>query len=41
VLAGTALLGLLMSRAIVRPLGALTTALKALAARQDCSATRV
>ena len=34
VLAGTALLGLLMSRAIVRPLGALTTALKALAARQ-------
>ncbi len=34
VLAGTAVLGLLMSRAIVRPLGALTSAIKALAARQ-------
>ncbi|MET7244236.1 methyl-accepting chemotaxis protein [Methylobacterium sp. EM32] len=34
VLAGTAILGLLMSRAIVRPLGALTAALTALAARR-------
>ncbi|SFV11947.1 Methyl-accepting chemotaxis protein [Methylobacterium sp. 174MFSha1.1] len=34
VLAGTAILGLLMSRAIVRPLGALTAALNALAARK-------
>ncbi|OAS27811.1 methyl-accepting chemotaxis protein [Methylobacterium platani] len=34
VLVGTALLGLMMSRAIVRPLAALTGALKALAARQ-------
>ncbi|MFH6785588.1 methyl-accepting chemotaxis protein [Methylobacterium sp. MA0201] len=34
VLVGTALLGLVMSRAIVRPLAALTGALKALAARQ-------
>ncbi|KMO30929.1 chemotaxis protein, partial [Methylobacterium tarhaniae] len=34
VLVGTAVLGLIMSRAIVRPLGALTVALKALAARQ-------
>ncbi|KMO41416.1 methyl-accepting chemotaxis protein [Methylobacterium aquaticum] len=34
VLLGTAALGLLMARAIVRPLGALTTAIKALAARQ-------
>ncbi|MCJ2042635.1 methyl-accepting chemotaxis protein [Methylobacterium sp. J-059] len=34
VLAGTAILGLLLARSIARPLGALTAALKALAARQ-------
>ncbi len=34
VLAGTALIGLLLARSIVRPLGALTKALKALAARE-------
>ncbi|MGC5780646.1 methyl-accepting chemotaxis protein [Methylobacterium sp. NFXW15] len=35
VLAATAVLGLLLARSIVRPLGALTRALKALAARED------
>lgn len=35
VLAVTAVLGLLLARSIVRPLGALTRALKALAARED------
>ncbi len=35
VLAATAVLGLLLARSIVSPLGALTRALKALAARED------